>query len=77
MTARDQMLEYLAPAPTVTRRCIRNNGRDFEEGFSCATDPSAAESAARAFARSCGFMASPSVHKLSACEWSVRWYSVD
>lgn len=70
MTARDAL-------PRVTRACVRNNGRDFEEAFLCETDPSAAEQAARAFADTRGFMASPSVHQLSASEWSVRWHSVD
>jgi hypothetical protein len=67
----------LTAASQVTRRCIRSTGREFEEGFSCPTDPALAEAAARAMARNLGYVCSPSVRQIGPAEFSVHYYGCD
>lgn len=61
----------------VARRTVRNTGREFEESFRCDADPAAAERAARAMCAAIDYVRSPSVRKVGAAEFIVRWWSAD
>lgn len=63
--------------PRVTRRSIRNTGREFEEGFRCDANPALAEKAAQECCDRMDFMRSPSVRRVSECEFSVHYWGLD
>lgn len=62
---------------TVTVRCIRDTGREFEYGYRCDAHPALAKAEAESVAKGIDYIRSPSVQQVSGTEWSVKWWGVD